>query len=90
MSPLEIYQSDIVLEKEITDILQNRSLRKKEKIKLLRALQDRSCNTHLRSHVQYYLDMLQTKPYDILLDVLSVFFVTGFFLYTILRLVHVL
>ena len=89
MSPLEIYQADLTLEKDIQAILQNKSL-KKEKKRLLRALQDESCNAHLRSHVQYYLDMLQVKTYDILLNLLSTFIISGFFLYTILRLAQVL
>ena len=70
--------------------MKNPSFSKKEKRRLLRALQDDSCNAHLRSHVQYYLDMLQTKPHEILLNALSAFFVTGFFLYTILRLAQIL
>ena len=90
MSPLEIHQADLTLEKDIQAILQNKSLRKKEKKRLLRALQDESCNAHLRSHVQYYLDMLQVKTYDILLNLLSTFIISGFFLYTILRLAQVL
>ena len=90
MSPLEIYQADLALENDIQTILQSKSLSKKEKKRRLRELQNEACNAHLRSHVQYYLDMLQVKTYDILLDILSVFIVAGFFLYTIFKLAQAL
>lgn len=90
LRPIELHHADISLEKDIQKILHNRKSGKKEKIKLLRALQDQSCNAHLRSHVQYYLDSLQPNPAKLLLDLLSITAVATFFIYAAVRLNYVL
>ena len=90
LRPIELHHADISLEKDIQKILHNRKSGKKEKSKLLRALQDQSCNAHLRSHVQYYLDSLQPNPAKLLLDLLSITAVATFFIYAAVRLNYVL
>ena len=88
LQPIELHHADISLKKTIHNILYNRKSGKKEKIKLLRALQDQSCNAHLRSHVQYYLDSLP-NPAKILLDFCSIATIFAFAAYAAIRLVNV-
>ena len=90
LRPIEIHYMDISLEKTIQAILHDGHTSKKEKRKLLMALQDQSCNAHLRSHVQYYLDLLQSSPSKILLDLLSIIAVVVFITYAVIRLTHIL
>ena len=90
LRPVEIHHADISLDNSIQEILNNCYIGKKEKKKLLTALQDQSCNAHLRSHVHYYLDTLQTSPSKILLDLLSIIAVVVFITYAAIRLIHIL
>ena len=90
MNSFETYQADSDLEKDIQLILQNKSLRKKEKRKLLMALQEQSCNAHVRSHVQYYLDLIKGNPSECLLTALSICSVLVIALYAAFRLMKVL
>ena len=90
LRPVELHHADISLEKDIQKILHNRKSGKKEKIKLLRALQDQSYRAHLRSHVQYYLDSLQPNPAKILLDLCSIATILAFAACAAIRLVNVI
>jgi len=90
LQPVELHHADISLEKDIKKILHNRKSGKKEKSKLLRALQDQSFSAHLRSHVQYYLVSLQPNPAKILLDLCSIATILAFAAYAAIRLVNVI
>lgn len=86
LSALEMYKSDLQLEKEIQTILQDQMTSKKEKTKLLRKLQAHTASPHLSSHVQYYLNSIQTNIKRLIYWILSIVSIALFGIYTFLRL----
>ncbi len=86
LSALEMYRSDLQLEKEMQAILQDHMTSKKEKKRLLRELQAHTQNPHLRSHVQYYLNSIQTNIKRLIYWMLSIVSIVLFEIYTFFRL----
>lgn len=88
MNSFDLYRAHALLEEEIQNILQDKNLSRKRKRQCLRALEESCSNSHLRSHVRYYLDLLEPKIHALFLNIASVFAVAAFFAYTILRIVN--
>ncbi len=86
ISALEMYRSDLQLEEAIQAILQDQTTSKKEKTRLLRQLQAHSPDSHLRSHVQYYLNSIQINIKSLIYWLLSILSISLFGIYTIYRL----
>lgn len=85
---IELYHNDALLENKIQKILSDRSLSKKRKRQRLRALEESFSNAHLKSHVRYYLDFLNPRRSDIILNTAATLAIAAFFIYTFLRIVQ--
>ncbi len=90
MRAIDVFHQDLALEESIQEILQNRHLSQRKKEKQLQRLQKGLTNVHLKSHVDYYLKIFQSRRRTLLLDLVTMAIIAAFLAYALWRLLSYL